>query len=511
MGVGDSSLILAGEPTTHTTRSMLVDGGLGEAASTVHNKVRSLVTALDVILVSHFDTDHSVGVANLLLADNLWHLCDLIAGVAVIGTGGIRQKTIAGVTAAAYAAASGAWGADVGGAGGPALAARTRVDATYTDGNAAAEGIEIAKQFDYKGALLVPPPVVRSRAARSTGVAAANAIEANSTADQQRAEIRWALFLALKGSLPAGARFDTGGIYRDTRIIDIGTVVAPAQNYLLAIQDKVRLGSSTVQVPGVNRPILSLPPLGSEVLWNGPVPANAPVAIVVSTPSASSPSPTGTGWRGQGVAPVTFNSGQAANDVSIGVVLVFGGFTYFTAGDLPSQGEDPIGQALVSRRLPDGRGGLRPKPLPDLVGLKCSHHGSDASTSDAFVGEVQPAVAVLSCGNMHDFPTQRVVGTLHRAASVERFYLTNCQYVRAYVPASAPPVAGVNQLMTPGNRSRVAGDNNPMNRAIGRHRGDIRLFTTREWAYAAASVKFTVSYWENTTQQMMVDEIELDN
>src|SRR2546430_16016077 len=132
VGVGDSSLILAGEPTTHTTRSMLVDGGLGEAASTVHNKVRSLGTALDVILVSHFDTDHSVGVANLLLADNLWHLCDLIAGVAVIGTGGVPPKTIAGVTAAAYAAASGAWGAGGGGAGGPAVAARTSGGATNT-------------------------------------------------------------------------------------------------------------------------------------------------------------------------------------------------------------------------------------------------------------------------------------------------------------------------------------------------------------------------------------------
>lgn len=69
-GAGDATLILAIETigAVRTTRSMLVDGGLGGAAEQRVNPYLSKIglEKLDVVLSTHYDADHLDGIAKLL-------------------------------------------------------------------------------------------------------------------------------------------------------------------------------------------------------------------------------------------------------------------------------------------------------------------------------------------------------------------------------------------------------------------------------------------------------------
>jgi beta-lactamase superfamily II metal-dependent hydrolase len=506
VGVGDSAVIVARETTTGVVRSMLVDGGLDAAASLVHDKLESVgLSGVDVILVSHFDQDHAMGVANLLLADNMSVLSGLLADVGVRGMlkNSSAAQTIAQVAAGTAAAALGAWGDFAGQADQAIGYARSTVPKGAIDLQAANVGISSAERF--AGGYGNPPLFAGSskeqtnawkRAARRAGSAATGT---GSTAFKTDA-VRNATFNGLPTStMPNGAKFRTGGSYQDSIVIDIGTVgKQPKPSYLTAMAGQVIIGSSKVDVPNARRRIITIPSLQDEVFWSGaaPAPAGAPVAVVVSTPDKHAPAATGTVWQGNNRGPWTFNSGHADNDVSIGIILMFGSFVFFTAGDLPTQGEDPLGDALVARALPDGRGGQRAGPLRNLLASKVSHHGSSESTSAHFLDTVHPSAAYLSCGSMYNHPRQDVVTRLHGCPELGRFYLTNCLAPRQYVPAST----GQNQLTVPGNKSRVAGDNAADQTAPGRHRGDITITVQEDWVSTADEVKFRTSYWEATTQ-----------
>jgi hypothetical protein len=499
VGAGDSSLIIAEEPLANHLSSMLVDGGLTSSARLVHNKVLATgLPELDAILVSHYDIDHSIGVAALLLSDNLWHLCDIIAQIAVTfipAAGTPREQVVARAAAQATAAALGANAAAANPFG---LAAAVAVPAGANDLAAATFGVNQLAGFAgaFAGPRLIPGAPSRGNAAREAAYAARASIAAGSPLGTVQADTRTALFDALQTSIPVGARFETDGIYLDTRVIDIGNAAQPAQSYNLAINGGVSFSGTVVWVPGINRQLIRIPPLGSDVLWPGAPPTqDAPVAIVVSTPLNWIGATTGTGWQGANPphAPVAFQGGTLGNCASIGVVLVFEDFAHFTAGDLPSQGEDPIGDALMAESLPDGSGNEFAL-LDRIVNLKCSHHGAAASTSDHFVTTITPRTAVISCGAKHNHPTQRVVDTLHN--NVPRFWLTNCSYPRVNVPFST----GGNQLLTPGNRAMVAGDNVLPNTAAGRNRGDITITILEGEATGAVGARqYHVQYWEDSS------------
>jgi hypothetical protein len=497
VGAGDSSLIIADEPVGNHRVAMLVDGGLSKMARFVHSKVLAVSPGgVDKILVSHYDQDHSIGVCGLLLADNMWQLCDLMAQIAVnVMPVGARRQMIARAAARVTAAACGAWGPNAGQANAPGVAAAAGVPAGSTDLEAADFGIATVTQA--YGALLIPPVPTREEAAQLAAVAAADAaVAAGATLATVRTAVRTALFTKLQTNLPPGARFETGGIYRQAQIIDIGNATPPGAAYTHAINGRVLISLGAVVVPGAVRPLLHIPPLGSELLWGGAPPApNGPRAIVVSTPLAWNGAATGTGWRGPNPphAPAQFQGGTLNNCASIGIVLVMGNFAHFAAGDLPSQGEDPIGQALMDFPLPDGAGGTMPAALERVASLKCSHHGSAASSSDNFVDEIDSMTAALSCGRRHQNPSQRVIDTLHGA--VNRFFLTNCSYPRTHVPFST----GGNQLLIPGTRGLVSGDNAVLSAAAGRNRGDIRISVTEADAFAGVGYRHhRVHYWEQS-------------
>ena len=86
------------------------------------------------------------------------------------------------------------------------------------------------------------------------------------------------------------------------------------------------------------------------------------------------------------------------------------------------------------------------------------------------------------------------VNRLFLDLNLDSFYLTNCAF-------RTPAIVGSwnqNQLTTPKNNSFVAGDNNLVNQAPLRNRGDIRLRVTQAQSLAAkgAGRRYGIRYWE---------------
>lgn len=103
------------------------------------------------------------------------------------------------------------------------------------------------------------------------------------------------------------------------------------------------------------------------------------------------------------------------NQMSLAFVIEFGTFVYFTGGDLETTQEDELGKWLRTKHK-------------HVCGFKCSHHGSKHSTSEAFVGALDPTVAFISAGLHGKFkhPNQPVLDRLHGRSA----YFTNCNYER---------------------------------------------------------------------------------
>jgi competence protein ComEC len=106
------------------------------------------------------------------------------------------------------------------------------------------------------------------------------------------------------------------------------------------------------------------------------------------------------------------------NDGSLAFRLKFGNFSYYTAGDLPSEKELSI--------------------LGEIKGVdafKCGHHGSANSTPEGLLKSAQPIAAFISCGrNSFGHPTFDVIERLCAEKSpVQTVYMTNCIHNRRCV------------------------------------------------------------------------------
>lgn len=127
------------------------------------------------------------------------------------------------------------------------------------------------------------------------------------------------------------------------------------------------------------------------------------------------------------------NSARGKNARSLVFLLRFEGFHYYIGGDILSQQEDNvagIGNYLVN---------VAPAAIP-VHAMKASHHGSGESTSNAFLGQLQPNGVFISCGtgNNHGanpaiggngpwpngHPQQALLQNLQASGTVMRYYMT---------------------------------------------------------------------------------------
>ncbi len=111
-------------------------------------------------------------------------------------------------------------------------------------------------------------------------------------------------------------------------------------------------------------------------------------------------SPAGSAF--QVLAPEVDADWDGANNFSAVVRLVYGETAFLFTGDAEEESEEMI--------LDDGN-------LLSADVLKCGHHGSSSSTSDAFLRAVDPLYAVISCetGNRYGHPHRETVKKLDDA------------------------------------------------------------------------------------------------
>ena len=103
---------------------------------------------------------------------------------------------------------------------------------------------------------------------------------------------------------------------------------------------------------------------------------------------------------------IHLNPGEE-NEASIGLLIEYGGFRYFTAGDLTGGGSP---------------GGYETKDLETIAGeiigdidvLHVGHHGSGSSTNENFLNLIKPEAGVISVGKDNDYghPTETVLKRL---------------------------------------------------------------------------------------------------
>lgn len=259
--------------------------------------------------------------------------------------------------------------------------------------------------------------------------------------------------------------FDTKGRFRKSIIIDTGDTASTNSffHYKAYLNGGLMdTGSKMHQIPWVGiedkrifRRIRKTPNLGDEILRDPEkmYGENMPEMYVMAINK----------YIWSGVDPIA----QAIdnNSDSIGLLLQFGTFCYYTGGDLPSAGEDEL-----AKNLNDKYSHFR------LTAFKCGHHGSHYSTSQYFLDTLKPKIALISCGK-HDgykHPDQEVINILHKDKNIRYFFLTSCYYDRDYIPASKPNEEKYpTQLKCWGNKSRVAGADE---KEGDEYKGNIRIY-----------------------------------
>lgn len=118
----------------------------------------------------------------------------------------------------------------------------------------------------------------------------------------------------------------------------------------------------------------------------------------------------GMSWKSGDVSamcmhPAETFAGEDTNAASMVIYLTYGEFSMLLTGDVEGAGERQLTAYLDERAV------------RNLTVLKVSHHGSRGTTSDALLQQLQPAIAVISCGkgNRYGHPHQE---TLERLTAV---------------------------------------------------------------------------------------------
>ncbi len=619
VGQGESSLIVAKNDAMRQEkdrlRTMLIDGGKHRYAQTVHDFLTSKnLTRLDHIVVSHYDTDHYGGITNLLLSDNLYRICDVIAKT-VENYITIRQpdKTAAAAAALAWCVIGGIYDQPGNSIAFKLAAIMKEIEDNWKlreplekdkEDKKFSEAIFYAKQgytaaskskkffeVERRNSLFVASTNTHNELAKLVGAAAFGA-----KGEDILEKMRTAAFNKLKKQIkPAESDakekggekkvndnfvapiFETGGLYHEVCVIDTGDSFGETNPiYKDAVDGNIILGTTKIKAPGLSR-IRITPGLGKEILWSRskcqslvrckssdecnsldncklvnkckppdkreapseclPPDVSAPMVIVIACNTdiwghkdeerdfvlreVASTDNAGILYRekevaaGQAGFEQMILRGEQKNEVSIGLIVRFNRFFYYSGADLPANYEQIIAEVLFGKKatafeeeekkpknLPNPLNKKKPFDVPHRIAcFKCGHHGATHSTSKNFVELIKPRAAFISCGinkygdleNWH--PAERVVKLLQNSKNIKYFYLTNCNNQTSLIPASLEK----NQLKEPDNKSRVAGvSNNTDNLVQGRKRGDISL-SIDEAESKKTNGSFKVSYWEEDT------------
>lgn len=174
-----------------------------------------------------------------------------------------------------------------------------------------------------------------------------------------------------------------------------------------------------------------LNPPPADVFWgNGVVPWGAPTMRFIAANGYVRIAGGGIGgpYLGFGADP--------KNEKSLAVEVAFGTFRYYAGGDIET-GQEAYIQTLLNNA--DDAAGR-------VVAMKASHHGANTATSRAFVDQLKPAAAFISCGTANWLhPAMETVNILDGYAANP----TGANPVALHAPAPpAPPNRPVHSYLT---------------------------------------------------------------
>lgn len=125
------------------------------------------------------------------------------------------------------------------------------------------------------------------------------------------------------------------------------------------------------------------------------------------------------------------NATSSENNLSVGLLLNYSSFQYFTGGDLGGE----------STYYADSETPLAPQ-IGDIDAFKINHHGSQYSTNQTFVNTLKPEVGIISVGtNTYGHPTQIV---LDRLANANCFMYQTATGSGGTIPTGKGVVANAN-------------------------------------------------------------------
>ncbi|GAA1893298.1 hypothetical protein [Actinomadura bangladeshensis] len=483
VGHGDSTLITAVDTASKASRSLLIDAGdvddtnyspaerpaqRTESSDRVHRYVSSALKnaggiPLDHIVVTNYDPERYRGMLGLLRADNLHRLTITMGAVAAeeVAQGANKAEQLAGAAAGARAVSLGAY--DLPG-GPPGAAAAATTIAGYARQAVAnypgpmteqAFGVWVAESQLAPAAVNAPvsiPPWWAAEIAEAAAFKAwfemddigyPNGSPPPDVLGRIRATVQERTNQLLRRYMPFGARFDTGGLYARTHVIDIGPEGNLDGNRAALVEDAAAgniIPTSLGTTAGPGRALTRPPALGSEILWNsGPramkAPAGAPQVFVMAEGRRL--------WQRSGgsIGLPPWQQGQPADvsrteQESIALLVRFGDYLHLDSGDLPSRGAELIATA-VTQPAP---GPVAEEPFPPgrITSIKCGHHGDNACTSAALLQIAGPSVALISCGALNPlrrpYPSQEAIDRLLAEKSVENVYLTNYRITSPKTP-----------------------------------------------------------------------------
>lgn len=101
-------------------------------------------------------------------------------------------------------------------------------------------------------------------------------------------------------------------------------------------------------------------------------------------------------WESGGVHaiclhPATDFAGRESNACSEVIYLTYGGFSMLLTGDVEGEGENALVEKLFEEKI------------ERVTVLKVAHHGSDSGTKEAFLRQLSPKIAVISCGRANRY------------------------------------------------------------------------------------------------------------
>ena len=457
VGQGESSLIIAknivhGDLTD--SRTMLIDGGLQSKAEHVFNFVwnklqATELTAIDIVLTTHYDQDHSGGISKLLTVDSFYKLYDDLAEkiddeLNALDTEHRNRAAVTCVTSAiAFSMIGGApfrGDDDVDMSGGD--------DVTVDEVN----GCVVQALTEYYDGSTSNPAFWSYEDARDRGIRAArDVISAHSVPLRNRlhtntkrstllnlivggawdifenrgtVDIRKAMLDRILDNFTFTGWFNTRGIFKNATLVDIGDgsyTDSSSESYTLMTDGKAVINGDTIWPYGGTR-LRLYPDLKSELFFGeDDIPTNAPTVFVVARNASY--------WDSSYTGEIYTTMSTDKNKKSIALLVKFNRFMFFTGGDLTSEEENAIATSFANS---DSN-----KPWTDdtpnqVTSSKAGHHGSRNSTSTTLLDEFSPRSVFVSASGRTRFgrsddthPNRDTMKRLVQHTSIRRVYLTN--------------------------------------------------------------------------------------